>query len=79
MFAMNVRLKEVLARAENWSEQDQKELMEIALEIEVRRRGPYRASAEELKAIDEGLAAIERGDIVNFEEVDALLAKYRSA
>jgi hypothetical protein len=76
---MNVRLKEVLTRAENWSEQDQEELMQVALEIEARRHGPYRASAEELKAIDEGLAAIARGDIVSFEQVDALLAKYRGA
>ena len=76
---MNVRLKEVLTRAENWSEQDQDELMQVALEIEARRHGPYHASPEELKAIDEGLASIARGEIVSFEEVDALLAKYRNA
>ncbi|HEX5509650.1 MAG TPA: hypothetical protein VFX37_14200 [Pseudolabrys sp.] len=76
---MNVHLKEVLARAETWSEQDQEELVQVALGIEARQRGPYQASEAELKAIDEGLAAIERGDIVSSEEVDALLAKYRRA
>jgi predicted transcriptional regulator len=76
---MNVRLKEVLVRAEKWSEHDQEELVQIALEIEARQHGPYHATEEELKAIDEGLAAIERGDIVSWEEVDKLLAKYRRA
>ena len=74
---MNIRLQEVLARAETWSEEDREELVQIALEIEARRQGLYHATDEELKAIDEGLAAIDRGDIATEAEVEAVFAKYR--
>jgi hypothetical protein len=72
-------LKNVLARAERWSEHDQEELAQAALEIEARRHGLYRASAEELKAIDEALAAVDRGELASDAEVEAVLAKYRHA
>lgn len=74
---MAINLKNVLARAETWSEQDQEELAQVALEIEARRHGLYRASPEELRAIDEALAAVERGEIASDEEVEAVFAKYR--
>lgn len=76
---MTVNLKSVLTRAEQWSEQDQEELAQVALEIEARRHGLYHASSDELKAIDEALAAIARGEIASDEEVEAVFAKYRSA
>ena len=44
----------------------------------IRERSMYRASFDELKAIDEGLAAIERGEIASDEEVEAVFAKYSS-
>lgn len=74
---MTINLKKVLARAESWSEQDQEELAQVALEIEARRHGVYHASSDELKAIDEGLAAVARGEIASDEEVEAVFAKYR--
>lgn len=74
---MTINLKNVLARAENWSEQDQEELAQVALEIEARRHGFYHASPAELKAIDEGLAAIGRGEIASDEEVEAVFSKHR--
>ena len=74
---MAINLKNVLARAETWSEQDQEELAQVALEIEARRHGLYRASPEELRAIDEALAAVERGEIASDDEVEAVFAKYR--
>jgi hypothetical protein len=76
---MTINLKKVLARAESWSEQDQEELPQVVLEIEARRHGLYHASDDELKAIDEALAAIERGEIANDREVEAVFAKYRRA
>ncbi|HEU5019274.1 MAG TPA: hypothetical protein VFT69_15035 [Pseudolabrys sp.] len=76
---MTVNLKSVLTRAEQWSEQDQEELAQVALEIEARRHGLYHASSDELKAIDEALAAVARGEIASDEEVEAVFAKYRSA
>jgi predicted transcriptional regulator len=74
---MNAILKKILARAEAWSEKEQDELAQVALEIEARRHGVYHATEEELKAIDEGLAAVERGDIATDAEVEAVFAKYR--
>ena len=74
---MTINLKNVLARAEQWSEQDQEELAQVALEIEARRHGLYHASPDELKAIDEALAAVARGEIASDEEVEAVFAKYR--
>ena len=74
---MTINLRNVLARAENWSEQDQEELAQVALEIEARRHGVYHATAEELKAIDEGLEAIARGEIASDEEVEAVFSKHR--
>lgn len=76
---MNISLKKMLARAEGWSEQDQEELAQVALEIEARRHGVYHASPEELKAIDEALAAVARGEIASDQEVEAVFAKYRRA
>lgn len=76
---MTINLRKVLARAENWSEEDREELAQVVLEIEARRHGVYHASREELKAIDEALAAIGRGEIASDQEVEAVFAKYRRA
>jgi predicted transcriptional regulator len=76
---MTVNLKKVLARAENWSEQDQEELAQVVLEIKARRHGVHHASPDELKAIDEALAAVERGEVASDQEVEAVFAKYRRA
>lgn len=78
-FPMNAQLKQMLARAQDWSEEDQEELAQVALEIEARRHGVYHATAEELRLIDEALAAVARGEIATDEEVEAVFAKYRRA
>jgi hypothetical protein len=76
---MTINLKKVLARAKSWSEHDQEELAQVALEIEARRHGVYHASPDELKAIDEALAAVARGEVASDQEVEAVFAKYRRA
>lgn len=74
---MNAILKQILDRAETWSDEDQEELAQVALEIEARRRGVYHATPEELRAIDEALVAVARGEIATEQEVEAVFAKYR--
>jgi predicted transcriptional regulator len=74
---MNAILKDILTRAETWSDEDQEELAQVALEIEARRHGVYHATPEELRAIDEALAAVARGEIATDEQVEAVFAKYR--
>lgn len=59
--------------------QDQEEFAQVALEIKARRHGVYRARPAELKAIDEALAAVERGEIASDQEAEAVFAKYRCA
>lgn len=76
---MNAIVREIIGRAERWPEEDQEELAQIALEIELRRKGAHRASADELAAIDQALAAVARGEIAGDADVEALLAKYRNA
>ena len=74
---MNADLRRVLARAERWSEDEQEELAQVALEIEARRHGLYSATPDELAAIDEALSAVERGEIASEAELEAVFARYR--
>jgi hypothetical protein len=76
---MNADVKHVLSRVEHWPEDDQDELGQVALEIEARRHGVYHATADELRAIDEALTAVARGEIASDAEVEAVFAKHRRA
>jgi DNA-binding FadR family transcriptional regulator len=73
---MDAEVREVLSRVEHWPEDDQEELAQLALEIEARRHGVYHATPEELRSIDEALAAVERGEIASDDEVEAVFAKH---
>ncbi len=76
---MNTIVKEIIRRAEHWPLEDQEELAQLALEIELRRKGSHSANPDELKAIDAALAALARGEIAADAEVESVLAKYRRA
>jgi hypothetical protein len=68
------QVKEVLERIPSWPQDRQQELAELALDIEAELTGAeYRATADELAAIDEGLA----GEAASPEEVEAAFAKFR--
>ncbi len=69
------KLKELIEQAESWPEAAQAELIELALEIEAEQQGVYRASPEEIEAIDQALAEIERGEAVPEAEAEAIFAK----
>lgn len=62
---------------ETWPEQDQQELAEVARDIDARRSGVYHATPEELRAIDEALGQVARGEIASREEIEAAFAKFR--
>jgi hypothetical protein len=77
---MSKALKDVLARIESWPDWAQQDLAELALEIDREvSAGTYRATREELRKIDEALAAVRRGEIASDEEVEAVFAKHRKA
>jgi hypothetical protein len=66
----------VLQRVPTWPEDRQRELAEVALEIEAELAGAgYDATPDELAAIDEGLA----GEAADEEEVKAAFAVFRRA
>lgn len=72
---MNVRLKELLARVEDWPESEQAELAEILEEIEVRHRGEYCATPEELESLNEA----EASGTASAQDVEAAFASFRRA
>ena len=75
MNIMSTTPMDILQRVETWPQEDQEELAEIAREIEARRRGVYRATPEELRAIDEA----ERSGTASDEEVEAAFKTFRRA
>jgi hypothetical protein len=63
----------VLARVPTWPDDRQKELAELALEIEAEIAGAgYAATPDELAAIDEGLS----GEAASEEEVRPAVARF---
>ena len=73
---MMSKLKDVLERIESWPEEAQKELAEIAIEIEAGfRGGVYHATVEELQAIDEG----DRSGLATEQQVEAAFRTFRRA
>jgi hypothetical protein len=74
---MNIKLKDIIERVGTWPQQAQDELAQIALEIEAEFDGTYRATPEELEAIDRGLREAAEGRFATDEQVKAVFAKYR--
>ena len=73
-------LKDLLARAEGWPDWAQRDLVDLADEIDREvKAGTYSAAREELAKIDEALAAVRRGEIATEAEVEAVFAKHRRA
>jgi vacuolar-type H+-ATPase subunit E/Vma4 len=72
MFSMTQAAKEILRRIENWPQEDQEELIEVAREIEARRTGVYPLSDEEKVALGEAL----RSSLASDEEVEAFWKRH---
>jgi hypothetical protein len=64
--------KEILRRVENWPQEDQEELAELACEIEARRTGVYILTNDERVALDEAL----RSAVASDEEVAAFWKRH---
>ena len=75
----SIALKDILQRAENWSEEDQEELMRAALYIEKRHAADFELSKDDRKIIEARLEASQLGSIATDEEVEAVFGKYRPA
>ena len=71
--------KQLLERVASWPEEDIQKLEEAARDIEALRSGVYHATEDELRAIDEAIAELDRGEVASEAEVRAAFAKFRSA
>jgi hypothetical protein len=65
----------VLEAVRSWPEEDQEEFVKIAREIEARRTGAYRATPDDLQAIDEA----DRSGVATDKEVEAAFKIFRDA
>lgn len=72
---MSTKLEDVLTRARHWPDRAQQELVDVAREIEASLGGAYRASMDELSAIDEADAS----GVASQQEVEAAFAVFRPA
>jgi predicted transcriptional regulator len=70
-------LKDLLARVDAWSSEDQEALVEAARGIEAERTCVYEATAEELAAIDRGLDDVRGGRLAAVEALAEVRAKFR--
>jgi hypothetical protein len=70
---MSPAIKELLQHVASWPQEDQEELAEVARAIEARRTGVYRATPEELQAVD----AAERSGIASAQDVEAAFRSFR--
>jgi hypothetical protein len=76
---MSKSAQQLLERVASWPEEDIQKLEEAAREIEAWRRGEYHATDEELRAIDEAIAELDRGEVASDAEVKAAFATFRGA
>jgi hypothetical protein len=76
---MTPKTQKLLEQMQSWPEEDQDELAEYARDIEARRTGVYSATAEELRAIDEAITELDRGEVAGEADVRAAFAKFRGA
>jgi hypothetical protein len=70
---MSPAIKELLQHVASWPQEDQEELAEVARDIETRRTGVYRATAEELKSLDDA----DRSGIASEQDVEAAFRSFR--
>lgn len=72
-------LQSVLPRVEGWPSEAQDRLADIVRGIDAEiTTGLYEATDEELRLIDEAVAAVDRGEIATDNEVAAAFAKFRA-
>ena len=76
---MTPTAKQLLEQLDSWPPEDQEELADYARQIEARRAGVYHATPEELQAIDEAIAELDRGEVASDAAVRAAYAKFRRA
>ena len=70
-------MEKALAAIRSWSAEQQNEAAGMLLALDQLGSTAYAASAEELLAIDEGLAQAARGEFASAVEVEKAFARFR--
>jgi len=73
------QIETILNNVRSWPQEDQEELVDVALEIEARRAGTYHLNEDERKGIDRGLKAMREGRFASDERIAEIFRKARSA
>ena len=71
-------LTAILERVESWPEAAQRQLAEIALEIEQDLGGEYHPTPAERAGIERGLADVRAGRYATDEQIESALGLFRS-
>lgn len=72
---MNQAIKDILQHVDSWPEEDQKELAEVAREIEARRTGVYVLTDDERATI----ADSRRGEFASEQDIVAFWKRHSIA
>jgi hypothetical protein len=70
-------MDKAIAAVRGWGDERQDEAAELLLALDRLGDGPYRASTDELAAIDAALADAARGNLATETEVEAAFARFR--
>jgi hypothetical protein len=74
---MTTLMQKALEAVRSWPKHRQDEAAELLLALDQLGQTPYRASAEELRAIDEALEQVARGEQATVATVEDAFARFR--
>lgn len=72
---MTKLLEQVIEKLRKLPEAEQNEAAELLLNLVARRYEPIELDADTRSAVEEGLAQVERGDVVSEEEMGAFFRR----
>lgn len=71
------QIEAVFERIRSWPEDWQEEAVQAFLRVEQDYENPFELTEEEERELDEGLAEIDRGELVPENEMEAFFAQFR--
>jgi len=71
-------LEKAMERVRSWSPARQVEVAELLMALDDLGLEPIELSDDELAAVDEALAQLERGETADSAEVEALFSRFRA-
>ena len=74
---MTKLMEKALEAVRDWPQDRQNEAAELLLALDRLGTAPYRATADELRAIDEALQQVARGERATAAEVEDAFARFR--